>query len=56
MTTIRRATGTPYANIVCEFCAHIKTWHRNEGPCFVDDCDCEAWVYGVNVEDVEEAD
>jgi hypothetical protein len=53
--TLRRATGTKYPNIVCRYCAHIKTWHqkvkgRNEGPCtYSGDCDCEAWDYGVNV-------
>ena len=55
--TMRRATGTKRPHIVCKNCAHIKAWHRNEGPCRDPlgvenagvDCDCEAWDYGTNV-------
>lgn len=56
MSQIRRVQGTKHPNIVCKFCAHIKTWHTKEGPCrasfYTDglvDCDCEAWDYGANV-------
>jgi hypothetical protein len=52
--SIRRVTGTKYPNMVCKFCAHGKTWHHNEGRCRIEDCDCEAWDYGVNVASTEE--
>lgn len=51
---IRRATGSPNKHIVCRYCAHGKVWHPNEGACRLEGCDCEAWEYGVNVEDVGE--
>lgn len=58
MSELRRVTGTRYPHIVCKNCAHVKSWHRDEGPCkspgAPDLCDCEAWEYGVNVEEVDD--
>jgi hypothetical protein len=52
--TLVRATGSSDKNIVCKTCAHQKVWHRDEGLCSAPEgpdwaCDCQAWVYGVNV-------